>query len=147
MSFISRTGNLASTPVLREGDHGPYCFAKVICTDRIKTKGGDWIDGPAIAYDVAVSGDEAKRLVATAERDGNVRVTFAGRYRVTEWKSDTGSRHQHEVKADSIALSFRGQDVGISEDAKSSPGAADEQQTATEDPTEPADIFEQGVSD
>lgn len=138
MSFISRTGNLAATPVLREGDNGPYTFAKVIVTDRIKTKDEGWLDGPPIAYEVAVNGDEAKRLVAAAQRDGNVRVTFTGRYRVTEWQSDNGPRPQHEVRADSIGLAFRGQDVGIIKAAE--PTDATEDSTASE----PTDIFEEG---
>lgn len=141
MSFISRTGNLAATPKLREGENGPYTFAKVIVSDRYKDKAGEWVDGPSIAYEVAVSGDEAKRLVATAERDGNVRVTFSGRYRVTEWKSDTGSRHQHEVRADSIALAFRGQDVSVLKEGKKTESAA----LADNDPTEPEDIYESGA--
>lgn len=136
MSFISRTGNLASTPVLREGENGPYTFAKVIVTDRIKTKDGGWTDGPAIAYEVAVNGDEAKRLVTAAERDGNVRVTFTGRYRVTEWQSENGPRPQHEVRADTIGLAFRGQDVGIIKDSPADPTASAA--------SEPVDIFEEG---
>lgn len=138
MSYISRTGNLASTPVLREGDKGPYTFARVMVADRIKTKDGAWTDGPAIAYDVAVSGDEAKRLVAVAERDGNVRVTFSGRYRVTEWQSEDGPRPQHEVRADTIGLAFRGQDVGIIKDAAAAEPAS------TSGASEPVDIFEEG---
>src|SRR5690625_6516621 len=51
-------GNLASTPKLREGENGPYTFATVMVSDRIKTKSGTWTDGPAIAYNVAVKGDE-----------------------------------------------------------------------------------------
>ena len=83
MSYIVRTGNLAATPKLQQGERGSYTYARVIVTDSIK-KGEDYVDGPAIAYDVAVSGRDAERLVATAERDGNVRVIFSGRYYVTE---------------------------------------------------------------
>ena len=143
MSYISRTGNLAAAPTLREGENGPYCFAKVIVSDRYKDKSGAWVDGPAIAYEVAVSGDEARRLVEHAQRDGHVGVTFAGRYRVTEWKSDTGSRHQHEVRADSIALAFRGQDVAVVKDQKGAP--APEEPAAQDD--EPTDIYATGASE
>ena len=30
MSYITRTGNLAETPTLREGDNGPYTYARVL---------------------------------------------------------------------------------------------------------------------
>ncbi|MGO1568935.1 MAG: single-stranded DNA-binding protein [Brachybacterium sp.] len=113
MSYIVRTGNLAATPKLQQGERGSYTYARVIVTDSIK-KGDDYVDGPAIAYDVAVSGRDAERLVATAERDGNVRVIFAGRYYVTEYTAKDGTpRLQHNVQADQIGASFRGQDVHV----------------------------------
>lgn len=142
MSFISRTGNLAATPTLREGENGPYTFAKVIVSDRYKDKAGQWVDGPAIAYEVAVSGDEARRLVATAERDGNVRVTFAGRYRVTTWQANDGPRPQHEVRADSIALAFRGQDVAVVKDEQPATESAAAEPEAD---GEPRDIYAEGA--
>lgn len=113
MSYIVRTGNLAATPKLQQGERGSYTYARVIVTDSIK-KGEGYVDGPAIAYDVAVSGRDAERLVATAERDGNVRVIFAGRYYVTEYTAKDGTtRLQHNVQADEIGVSFRGQDVHV----------------------------------
>lgn len=113
MSYIVRTGNLAAAPKLQQGERGSYTYARVIVTDSIK-KGDDYVDGPAIAYDVAVSGRDAERLVATAERDGNVRVIFAGRYYVTEYTAKDGTtRLQHNVQADQIGVSFRGQDVHV----------------------------------
>ena len=136
-------GNLAKTPKLREGENGPYTFATVMVSDRIKTKSGAWEDGPSIAYNVAVKGDEAKRLVAAATRDGNLRVTFSGRYRVTEWQSENGPREQHEVQADSIGLSFRGQNAGVFDDNETHEGAAPA--TAADSDNEPVDIFEAGV--
>ncbi|GAP78187.1 MULTISPECIES: single-stranded DNA-binding protein [Brachybacterium] len=85
----------------------------MIVTDSIK-KGDDFVDGPAIAHDVAVSGRDAERLVATAERDGNVRVIFAARYYVTEYTAKDGTtRVQHNVRADQIGVSFRGQGVHV----------------------------------
>ena len=36
MSYIVRTGNLVDTPELREGEHGPYTYARVIVSDRIR---------------------------------------------------------------------------------------------------------------
>lgn len=113
MSYIVRTGNLAATPKLQQWERGSYTYARVIVTDSIK-KDDDFVDGPAIAYDVAVSGRDAERLVATAERDGNVRVIFAGRYYVTEYTAKDGTpRLQHNVQADQIGVSFRGQDVHV----------------------------------
>lgn len=118
MSYIIRTGNLAGTPELRQGDRGAYTYARVIVTDRIQTEAGDYIDGPAVAYDVAVSGNQAERLVDTAERSGNVRVTFSGRYRVTEYQGPQGTRIQHEVRADEIGISLRGQTVTVERDQR-----------------------------
>ena len=48
-----------------------------------------------------------------AEESGNVRVTFSGRYRVTEYKGEQGTRLQHEVRADEVAVSLRGQSVRV----------------------------------
>ena len=56
---LHRQHDLAAAPTLREGENGPYTFAKVIVSDRYKDKSGEWVDGPSIPYDVAVSGDEA----------------------------------------------------------------------------------------
>ncbi|QAY64989.1 single-stranded DNA-binding protein (plasmid) [Xylanimonas allomyrinae] len=113
MSYIVRTGNLASTPELRQGEHGPYTYARVIVSDRIRQEDGSYADGPAVAYDVAVSGNQATNLVDAAQMGGNIRVTFAGRYRVTEYRGEQGSRIQHEVNADEVAVSLRGQTVRV----------------------------------
>jgi single-strand DNA-binding protein len=109
MSYITRTGNLAETPKLREGEHGPYTYARVIVSDRNRQEDGSYTDGPAIAYDVAVSGNQAVNLVEAAERSGNIRVTFSGRYRVTSYQSGDQTRIQHEVRADEIGVSLRSQ--------------------------------------
>lgn len=113
MSHITRTGNLAATPTLREGENGPYTYARVLVSDRIRQQDGSYTDGPTVAYDVAVSGNQAQNLVEAAQESGNIRVTFSGRYRVTEYKGDQGSRLQHEVRADEIAVSLRGQSVRV----------------------------------
>src|SRR5690625_4313437 len=102
MSYISRTGNLAETPLLREGERGPYTYARVTVSDRIRGADGHYSEGPAIAYDVAVSGNQAVNLVEAAEQAGNICVTFAGRYRVTEYHGEQGRVLQHEVRADEI---------------------------------------------
>jgi single-strand DNA-binding protein len=113
MSHITRTGNLAATPTLREGENGPYTYARVLVSDRSRQEDGSYTDGPTVAYDVAVSGNQAQNLVEAAQESGNIRVTFSGRYRVTEYKGDQGSRIQHEVRADEIAVSLRGQSVRV----------------------------------
>ena len=113
MSYITRTGNLAETPTLREGDNGPYTYARVLVSDRLRQEDGSYTDGPTIGYDVAVSGNQAVNLVKAAERSGNLRVTFSGRYRVTEYKGEQGTRLQHEVRADEVAVSLRGQSVRV----------------------------------
>ena len=114
MSYITRTGNLAATPVLRENDKGkPYTYARVLVSDRIRQDDDTYTDGPTVAYDVAVSGNQAVNLVEVAEESGNVRVTFSGRYRVTEYKGEQGTRLQHEVRADEVAVSLRGQSVRV----------------------------------
>jgi len=113
VSHITRTGNLAATPTLREGNSGPYTYARVLVSDRIRQDDDSYTDGPAVAYDVAVSGNQAVNLVAAAEEGGNIRVMFSGRYRVTEFKGDQGTRVQHEVRADDVAVSLRNQSVSV----------------------------------
>lgn len=113
MSYITRTGNLAAIPTLRDGDRGPYTYARVLVSDRIRQEDDSYTDGPTVAYDVAVSGNQATNLVAAAEEGGNIRVMFSGRYRVTEFKGDQGTRVQHEVRADDVAVSLRGQSVTV----------------------------------
>lgn len=119
MSYITRTGNLAETPTLREGERGAYTYARVIVSDRIRQNDGSYVDGPAVAYEVAVSGNQAVNLVESAERSGNIRITFSGRYRVTEFKGEQGTRVQHEVNADDVSVSLRGQSVTVEGKARS----------------------------
>ena len=38
---------------------------------------------------------------------------FAGRYRVTEWRGEQGTRIQHEVRADEVSVSLLGQRVAV----------------------------------
>lgn len=125
MTYITRTGNLAEAPTLREGESGVYTYARVIVSDRIRQNDGSYSDGPAIAYDVAVSGSQAANLVEAAQRSGNIRVTFSGRYRVNEYKGDQGTRLQHEVRADEVGISLRGQRVTVERLARTGEAAAD----------------------
>ncbi len=118
MSHIVRTGNLAATPELRQGDRGPYTYARVLVTDRVRQDDDTYADGPVIGYDVAVSGAQATALVEAAQRSGNIRITFTGRYRVTEYKGEQGTRIKHEVRADEVAVSLRGQSVVVERNAR-----------------------------
>ena len=126
MSYITRTGNLTEAPTLRTGDNGPYTYARVAVSDRIRQEDGSYVDGPAVFYDVAVGGSQATNLVEAAERSGNIRITFSGRYRVTEYKGEQGTRIQHEVRADEVSVSLRGQSVAVERSAR-----ADERETDT----------------
>ena len=126
MSYITRTGNLTEAPTLRTGESGPYTYARVAVSDRIRQEDGSYVDGPAVFYDVAVGGSQATNLVEAAERSGNIRVTFSGRYRVSEYKGEQGTRLQHEVNADEVSVSLRGQSVAVERSAR-----ADERETDT----------------
>ena len=126
MSYIARTGNLTEAPTLRTGESGPYTYARVAVSDRIRQEDGSYVDGPAVFYDVAVGGSQATNLVEAAERSGNIRITFSGRYRVTEYKGEQGTRIQHEVRADEVSVSLRGQSVAVERSAR-----ADERETDT----------------
>jgi single-strand DNA-binding protein len=119
MSYITRTGNLAAKPELRQGERGPYTYARVLVSDRIRQDDDTYTDGPTVAYDVAVSGSQATNLVEAAERSGNIRITFSGSYRVTEYKGEQGTRLQHEVRAEDVAVSLRGQSVTVERSARS----------------------------
>ncbi|MGL4174182.1 MAG: single-stranded DNA-binding protein [Actinomycetota bacterium] len=100
----------------------PYTYARELVSDRIRQDDDTYTDGPTVAYDVAVSGSQATALVEAAERSGNIRVTFAGRYRVTEYKGEQGTRLQHEVRADEVAVSLRGQSVTVERNARAEDG-------------------------
>lgn len=126
MSYITRTGNLTEAPTLRTGESGPYTYARVAVSNRIRQEDGSYVDGPAVFYDVAVGGSQATNLVEAAERSGNIRITFSGRYRVTEYKGEQGTRIQHEVRADEVSVSLRGQSVAVERSAR-----ADERETDT----------------
>lgn len=113
MSYISRTGNLVATPELYRDatTQRAYCYARVAVSDRVRVDDGEWIDGPTLFYNVAVNGSEAENLVAAAKAGGNIRVIFAGRYRVTEHETPQGTRWNHEVRDAEIGVSLRGQTV------------------------------------
>lgn len=51
MSYITRTGNLAATPELKEGEKGPYTYARVIVTDSTRQADGTYTDDATTGYD------------------------------------------------------------------------------------------------
>ncbi|WP_295818875.1 single-stranded DNA-binding protein [uncultured Microbacterium sp.] len=131
-SYITRTGNLAATPELRQGEKGPYTYARILVSDRLRQEDGTYVDGPPIAYDVAVSGDKAVKLVDAAKESGNIRIMFAGRYRVTEYRGENSTRLQHQVTADEIAVSLTAKPSASSRPPPPTPPT-----TATTPPSEP----------
>lgn len=112
MSYISRVGNLAKVPKLRKSNTAEYCHAMVVVNDRERGEDREWRDGPPVTYKVSVSGEQARNLVAAAEEGGDIRITFSGRYRVTHEAGKPGD--VHEVRADEIGVSLRGQRVTVS---------------------------------
>ena len=115
MSYIIRSGNLTATPTLRTNDTGRhYCFARVAVNDRAKNTEGEWETVGTTFYDLTVSGSDATRLIEVAEASGNVRVVFAGRYSVREYKRKDGTMGTgHNVHVDEIGISLRGQAVHV----------------------------------
>ena len=114
MSYLSETGNLASTPELRTSAKGTtWCSARVIHNYREQDQTGTWHDTATIAYDVVVTGRKAEQLVAAAEAGGNIGIAFAGKYRVKNFKRNDGSTGiAYEVIADQISV-LLGQDVTL----------------------------------
>lgn len=114
MSYIVRAGNLATTPELRQSDNGPYCYADVIVNDRERTEDGSYRDLGTIRYSLTVFRSAAERLVEAAQTSGNIRVLFAGRYRVREFdRRDGGTGISHDVVVDEIGVSLTGQRVAV----------------------------------
>lgn len=115
MSYIVRAGNLAATPELRTADSGAlFCYADVIVNDRERLDDGSYRDLGTIRYSLTVFRSAAEQLVSTAETSGNVRVMFAGRYRVREYdRKDGGKGISHDVMVDEIGVSLTGQRVAV----------------------------------
>lgn len=65
------------------------------------------------ACDRQPSGDKAAKLVDAAKESGNIRIMFTGRYRVAEYQGEDGTRLQHRVNADEIAVSLTGQTARV----------------------------------
>lgn len=116
MSYIVRAGNLASTPELRTAAESgrTYCYADVIVNDRERLDDGSYRDLGTIRYSLTVFRSAAEQLVETAQTSGNVRVLFAGSYRVREYhRNDGGTGISHDVMVDEIGVSLTGQRVAV----------------------------------
>lgn len=124
MSYIVRTGNLASAPELRTSDNGTtYCYADVIVNDRARSDDGSYRDLATTRYSLTVFRSAAENLVDTAQNSGNVRVLFAGTYRVREYdRKDGGRGISHDVSVDEIGISLTGQQVAVDRSPRRSGG-------------------------
>ena len=86
----------------------------MIVNDRERLDDGSYRDLATTRYSLTVFRSAAEQLVATAETSGNVRVMFAGRYRVREYdRRDGGKGISHDVVVDEIGVSLTGQRVAV----------------------------------
>lgn len=122
MSYIATAGNLAGIPELHfdnETGRG-YCYARVICTERLKDEAGQWVDGPTTVYDVRLTGAAAESLAQTAQESGNVRVEFSGSLRWSEFVHRDGAVETiGRVTADTFGVSLgSGQHVTVTKNSR-----------------------------
>ncbi len=117
MSYIVRTGNLASTPEMRTSENGRPTYLprhRHRQRPRAGPRTGSYRDQGAIVYSLTVFGSAAEQLVETAQASGNVRVLFAGSYRVREHDRHAGGTGiSHNVMVDEIGVSLPGQRVVV----------------------------------
>lgn len=86
----------------------------MIVNDRERIDDGSYRDLGTVRYSLTVFRSAAEQLVATAQASGNVRVLFAGRYRVREYdRRDGGKGISHDVMVDEIGVSLTGQRVAV----------------------------------
>ena len=104
MSYITRTGNLTEAPTLRTGESGPYTYARVAVSDRIRQEDGSYVDGPAVFYDVAVGGSQATNLVEAAEPLGREEVPVVVRRQL-------GVERVHHRRAPRVGQAGDGDDI------------------------------------
>ena len=114
MSHLIQTGNLTGTPELKTSKNGrPWGAARVIHNDSERQQDGSWRQTSSIPYTVRAYGRQAEMLVAAAEANGNINITFAGRYSVRTFQRQDGSGGiAYEVDADTVAVSL-GQKVTL----------------------------------
>ena len=147
-NYITVTGNLARAIDIRTDENGkPYTFARIIVSDRIYDKKNDtWTDGPAIGYDFALFGNEALAL-AHAAQHGSIRLTVTGRYQVSEWEGNDGTKRiKHEIKNAEAAVSLTFQTVTVTRgtpDTAPAESSAPQQAQTADTNTPPADAWQQ----
>jgi len=115
MSYIVRSGNLTEAPELSTSESGTkYVRASVIVNDRERQEDGSYKDSGTIRYNLTIFRSAAEQLVETAKRSGNVRVLFAGDYKVREYtRKDKTTGISHDVVVDEIGVSLTGQSVVV----------------------------------
>lgn len=101
MTYITAAeGNLARAPKLEHDPETgrPYTYATVLCTERYQDEGGEWKDSTTREYSLRIGGKRAEHLVATAEREGNVTISFAGLVTERGWTSGDKSGVNRSVR-------------------------------------------------
>lgn len=115
MRYIIRSGNLAEAPMLRHSENGTaYTYATVLVNDRERQDDGNFKTISTVRYSLTMYRSEAENLVKAAEASGNVRLVFAGSYRVKEFRTkDGGLGISHDVQVDELGVSLQGQAVTV----------------------------------
>lgn len=116
MSYIIRTGNLTGPPDLRhDAESGrPYAFARVAVNDSAPDESNEWTTIGTEFYNLTVRGNSAENLAEAAACGGNIRVVFAGYYRVRNYtRQDGSSAASRDVRVDQIGVSLLAQTVMV----------------------------------
>lgn len=106
---ITIEGNLAKPPTERTNSEGKtFTHARVITSDRHRTKTGTYLSGPAQGWDVYINHPSIGRnLTEVARALGNVRLVVTGTYTLRAWKTRTGEeRLSHTIHADHVGISL-----------------------------------------
>jgi single-strand DNA-binding protein len=98
---------------LRHGESGSFAYVAVLVNDRARQQDGSYQDTGAVRYNLTVRGTTAQRLVELAQRSGNLRIMFAGRYRVREFEHAGSVTLSHDVRVDELGVSLVGQTVTV----------------------------------
>ena len=116
MSYIIRTGNLTGPPDLRhDAESGrPYAFARVAVNDSAPDESNEWTTIGTEFYNLTVRGNSAENLAEAAASGGNIRIVFAGYYRVRNYtRHDGSSATSRDVRVDQIGVSLLAQTVMV----------------------------------
>lgn len=118
MTYITAAeGNLARTPELKhDAESGrAYTYATVLSSERVQDEAGAWSDGPVREYSLRIVGARAEHLVATAEREGNVRLSFAGIVTERPWSQGDKRGVNRNVRV--ITWGYAGTNITITREA------------------------------